>query len=96
MSADYIKGLNFIATLPNHERRGAASLMINWGLERSKAENIPAALESTMNAAASYERLGFRPERNISTMLVGLKEDGQVVHYEETCFVFWPSQLRDS
>ena len=64
--------------------------MINWGLERSRAENVPAALEGTTNAASLYERLEFRPEQTISMILDGVKEDGQSVLYEETCFVFWP------
>jgi hypothetical protein len=47
-------------------------------------------LESTPNAAALYERLGFRAEKTISMMLDHVGEEGQSMLYEETCFVFWP------
>jgi hypothetical protein len=64
--------------------------LINWGLERSKRENVATMLESTPNATTLYERLGFRAEETISMMLDHVEEGGQSMLYEETCFVFWP------
>ena len=66
-------------------------MLVEWGLERSRKEGVPAALESTMNAARFYERLGFKPEKQISMQLDGVGKDGGSVLYEETCFVFRPS-----
>lgn len=89
-------GLTFIGTDPEHERRGAASLLARWGLERSMSENVPIALESTMDAVPFYERLGFRPEAHISMPLHGLGKDGESVLYEEVCLVFRPSNFPSS
>ncbi|MCJ1336726.1 hypothetical protein MMC09_002004 [Bachmanniomyces sp. S44760] len=91
--------LSFIATHPSHERLGAATALITWGLERSKRERIPVVLESTWNAVALYERLGFRAERVISMVLGGaggggggVEGEGEGKVYEEICFVFWPDR----
>lgn len=88
--ADGLLGLTFIATHPQHERRGAASLLVRWGLERSKQTNIPIALESTMDAVPFYEKLGFRSEGRIAMELDGVGQDGKSVLYEEMCLVFKP------
>jgi hypothetical protein len=64
-------------------------MLVKWGLERSRKENVPAALESTIDAAPFYENLGFKAEKQISMQLDGVGKDGGV--YEETCFVFRPS-----
>ncbi|KAL4957553.1 putative GNAT family acetyltransferase [Aspergillus filifer] len=82
--------LSFIGTDPEYERRGAASMLVNWGLERARKENVPAALESTKNAWAFYEKLGFKGEETISMALDGVGEAGESVLYEEVCFVFRP------
>ena len=82
--------LTFIGTEPKHERRGAASLLIQWGLERCKRDNVPAYLESTANAGSLYERHGFKTVENISMVLEGAQGDAPVL-YEEKCFLFQPS-----
>ena len=73
--------LTFVGTDPQHERRGAATTLIRWGLEKSKREDVPAYLESTPNAAALYERLGFRAVDRLSIIL-----DGSGT-YDEICFL---------
>ena len=81
-------GLSFIATDPAHERRGAASLLLQWGLEQSQQNNIPAYLESTVDAGPLYERKGFVPVETISMVLEG--KGGESMVYEEVCFIFRP------
>lgn len=83
-------GLTYIGTDPQHERRGAASLLLQWGLERCTHEHTPAYLESTFDAGPLYERHGFTPAENISMVLEGRSEAGESVLYEEVCFVFRP------
>lgn len=73
--------LTFVGTDPQHERRGAATALIRWGLEKSKKEGVPAYLESTPNAAALYEKLGFRAVDRLSINLDGSRT------YEEVCYV---------
>ena len=77
-------GLTFIGTDPQYERRGAATSLINWGLERCDKSNVPAYLESTPNAVPLYERLGFKITDRLSIVLEG------AVIYEETCCIFEP------
>lgn len=63
-------------------------MLVNWALERSKRENVPIALESTMDAEPFYEKLGFRSEGCISMPVV---VDGESVVYREMCLVYRPS-----
>ena len=81
-------GLTFIGTDPLHERRGAASLLLQWGLQRCIHDNVPAYLESTVEAGPLYERHGFSSAENIFMVLKG-REDESIL-YEEVCFVFRP------
>ncbi|KAM5473410.1 hypothetical protein MauCBS54593_002204 [Microsporum audouinii] len=83
--------LSFIATDREYERQGAASLLVKWGLEHCNKEQVPAALESTMDAVSFYEKLGFVDEGKISMKLNGVGTKGESVLYEESLFVFRPS-----
>ncbi|KAH1567043.1 hypothetical protein KXV68_007508 [Aspergillus fumigatus] len=85
-----LNGLSFIATDPSYALRGAGSLLVNWGIERSKEENIPIALESTLDAVPFYQRLGFQTEARISMPLEGIGKDGEAILYEEECLVYRP------
>ncbi|KAH3147362.1 hypothetical protein LV164_004197 [Aspergillus fumigatus] len=71
--------LSFIATDPSYALRGAGSLLVNWGIERSKEENIPIALESTLDAVPFYQRLGFQTEARVSMPLEGIGKDGEAI-----------------
>ncbi|KAK6811647.1 hypothetical protein RU639_012584 [Aspergillus parasiticus] len=39
--------LSYIATDPEHERHGAASMLVKWGIEQAKKDGVLVALEST-------------------------------------------------
>ncbi|CAO1601616.1 hypothetical protein XANCAGTX0491_005269 [Xanthoria calcicola] len=75
-------GLTFIGTDPQYERRGAASSLIQWGLDRCRKSQIPAYLESTLMAVPLYERLGFKTMYKVSMILGGSGT------YEEACCLF--------
>jgi predicted N-acetyltransferase YhbS len=77
-----------VGTDPPHERRGAASLLIRWGLEHCRGDNVPAYLESTVEAGPLYERHGFKAVENLSMVLEGMARDSIPIVYEETCFIF--------
>ena len=51
--------MTFVGTDPNHQGRGAATILTKWGLDRAEKDRIPVYLESTMNAVALYQKLGF-------------------------------------
>ncbi|PGH01464.1 hypothetical protein AJ79_07902 [Helicocarpus griseus UAMH5409] len=82
--------LSYIGTDPKHQRRGAATMLIRWGMERSMSENVPIQLESTMIAWPLYEKLGFQAKANICMQLEGIGNDGEAVDYEEMSLVFQP------
>lgn len=80
-------GLSFLGTHPLHERRGAASLLIKWGVDRCIEDHVPALLESTVDAGPLYRRHGFRAAEDIS-MELGQTAGGMPVVYEETSFLY--------
>lgn len=59
----YLKRLH---TEPKHQRRGAASLLLKWGLEESDRLGIPAVLESSPQGRLLYEKWGFREVDNLT------------------------------
>ncbi len=75
-------GLTFIGTDPCYERRGAATSLTRWGLDRCVKDNIPAYLESTLNAVPFYGKLGFKITERVSIELEG------PVFYEEACCLY--------
>lgn len=79
-----------MATDPAYERRGAASMLLQWGIDRGRSEHVPVYLESTIEAAALYERNHFRSEDGFSMVLKGMGRDGEPVTYSEMCFVLRP------
>ncbi|KAI1110090.1 putative GNAT family acetyltransferase [Nemania sp. NC0429] len=82
--------LTFMGTDPQYERRGAASMMVRWGLERCLERNIPGYLESTLDAAPFYERMGFTVFKKMS---LRYRVEGESEHevYEEIAFVHRPN-----
>ncbi|KAI0100521.1 putative GNAT family acetyltransferase [Nemania sp. FL0031] len=80
--------LTFMGTDPAYERRGAASMMVRWGLERCKEYHVPGYLESTLNAAQFYRKMGFKATETISLQYA---LEGQNQKYEETAFVYHSS-----
>lgn len=85
--AHHDPGLSFLGTDPAHERRGAASLLLKWGLDRCTRDGVSAYLEGTVDAGPLYYRHGFKAAGNIS---MTLKQIGNPVIYEETCFLYTP------
>ncbi|KAI1456381.1 putative GNAT family acetyltransferase [Annulohypoxylon moriforme] len=79
--------LSFIGTDPSYERRGAATIMIQWGIDQCKKDHVPAYLESTLDAAPFYRKLGFVEVEKFSlTYEVAGSEIAQT--YEEISFIY--------
>lgn len=81
-------GLTFIGTDPAHEKRGAGSLLVDWGKDRSREENVPLYLESTLEAASFYQNHGFVSREKVSLSIGGTGNEPNV--YEEVIFTFEP------
>ncbi|KUJ06156.1 putative GNAT family acetyltransferase [Mollisia scopiformis] len=80
--------LSFLGTDPLYERRGAASLMLQWGINQCKKDNALAYLESTVETRPLYEKNGFVRVEALSTSINGLLGDGSSMFYKEICFLF--------
>lgn len=66
-------------------------MSLQWGLQRAVKDNVPAYLESTIDATPMYEKKGFKAVEKPSMILAGMSDDGAPVVYEETCFICRPS-----
>ncbi|KAF2266242.1 acyl-CoA N-acyltransferase [Lojkania enalia] len=53
--------LHLIITDLEHQRRGAASMLINWGFERADKAGLQCYLEATEVGKPVYSKLGFYP-----------------------------------
>lgn len=73
-----------MGTDPLHKRRGAASLMVEWGKEQCRLHGAPAYLESTLEAADFYKKHGFTP---VETFSLNVHEIRNRL-YNETSFIF--------
>jgi len=47
-------------TRASQRGRGAAGMLIRWGIEQAEKEGIPAYLEAAVTGKPIYEKLGFK------------------------------------
>lgn len=52
--------LQSLYTDPKHQGRGAASMLVSWGVEEAAKRALPAYLESTVAGHSVYLRHNFR------------------------------------
>lgn len=52
--------LNAFATHPDHQSRGAGSLLLNWGLQKADREGLVTYLDATETGRPVYEKRGFK------------------------------------
>lgn len=62
--------LDICVTTPEFRRRGAASLALQWGIEKADEMNVRAFIEASVNGAQLYEKFGF-----VTTDVVDLKKE---------------------
>ncbi|KAF4635966.1 hypothetical protein G7Y89_g2126 [Cudoniella acicularis] len=75
--------MTFLGTDPLFQGRGAATLLIKWGIEKAKQDKLPIYLESTIAAASLYRRLGFIAVDGLCMPLPGRETDSQPKVYQE-------------
>ncbi|KAF2446366.1 acyl-CoA N-acyltransferase [Karstenula rhodostoma CBS 690.94] len=65
------------AVLPQHERRGAGTMLVQWGCDRADEAGVEAYIEASLMGVPVYERLGFKPVKRIelNTKDFGAKEN---------------------
>jgi GNAT superfamily N-acetyltransferase len=52
--------LNILMTDPEHHRRGAGALHLQWGIEEAAKLGLPMYLEGSTFGRPLYERFGFK------------------------------------
>ncbi|KAJ4374991.1 hypothetical protein N0V83_002070 [Neocucurbitaria cava] len=57
--------LDTLVTLPQHERRGAGSMLVRWGCERADEAGVEAYLEASLMGAPMYARHGFQAVKEV-------------------------------
>lgn len=53
-----------LCTSPTHRRQGAASLLIEWGIQLADVHHLPIALEAPPTGESLYRKYGFEPIAN--------------------------------
>lgn len=51
--------LDTLGVNPQYQRKGIGRKLLDWGIERANAENVPIALEATLYGEHLYRRAGF-------------------------------------
>ncbi|KNG84920.1 acetyltransferase, GNAT family [Aspergillus nomiae NRRL 13137] len=57
--------VDVLGTHPAARRRGVATMLINWGLERAKEEGLEVYLSATQDGRFVYEKLGFEARSTV-------------------------------
>ena len=65
--------LDTLVTHPNHHRRGAGSMLVQWGCERADAKGVEAYVEASSIGEPLYARYGFQKVREVG---IDLREFG--------------------
>ncbi|EXJ71788.1 uncharacterized protein A1O5_05598 [Cladophialophora psammophila CBS 110553] len=75
-----------IGTSPKYQRQGAASLLLDWGLERADDRGLAAYVESAPAALRLYEKYGFKEVCKLPLEMSPWKEG----EYLNVCMVRQP------
>jgi predicted GNAT family N-acyltransferase len=54
-----------LVTANGHEKRGAGTLLLQWGIEKSQESGLPIYLESSPEALTLYRNNGFEQDGEI-------------------------------
>ncbi|KAJ4363918.1 hypothetical protein N0V83_009371 [Neocucurbitaria cava] len=92
--------LMHMVTHPSHRGKGAAGLLIRWGIEQAEKDGVPAYLEAGVMGRPIYERYGFVQVGDL--LDVDLKEFGinavfsmcKMAYFPQTKALSHQSQLR--
>jgi GNAT superfamily N-acetyltransferase len=57
--------LESLVTLPDHHRRGAGSMLLEWGIAEADRLGVITYLEGSDNGAPLYRKFGFEPVSDI-------------------------------
>ena len=81
--------LMHMVTRPSQRGKGAAGLLIEWGIQQAEKDGVPAYLEAGVKGRPIYEKYGIRQVGEL--LIVDLSRHGGVGEFEMTKMVFSPS-----
>ncbi|KAG9196647.1 hypothetical protein G6011_01768 [Alternaria panax] len=58
--------LHILVTHPDHHRRGAGSMLLEWGTKQADRARLPAFLESSPMGRPLYEKMGFQTKEVVT------------------------------
>lgn len=76
--------LGMIVTSPDYRRRGAASLLLQWGLDQADEQGVEIYLESSVAGRPLYEKFGLRTLKVFDFDMAQLGYEGIDTH---TCML---------
>ncbi|KAJ4986882.1 GNAT family protein (acetyltransferase) [Stagonosporopsis vannaccii] len=79
--------LNSLATHPEHQGRGAAKLLLDWGMQKADKEGLVTYLDATQRARPIYAKRGFELKKVVEWDRKVWGGEGVDVHY---CMVRTP------
>lgn len=66
--------LELVGTRPEWQGKGAAGMLLRWGLERADADGVEAYLEASPKGRPIYEKFGFS---EVERLVVDLEAIGE-------------------
>jgi predicted N-acetyltransferase YhbS len=90
--------LQVLATRPAWQRRGAGTMLCQWGIQISLWTGMAIAVFASPMGQKLYSRLGFRPMSSVTLIVDGDSESVSVLamSYENSCDKLWPRGLVDN
>lgn len=73
--------LNSLATHPDHQRRGAGKLLLDWGMQKADTDGLVTYLDATQLARPIYAKRGFEVKRTVEWDRKVWGGEGVDVHY---------------
>ena len=78
-------------TRASQRGRGAAGMLIRWGIEQAEKEGVPAYLEAGVKGKPVYERLGFKQVGDL--LEVDLREYGTQIPIVMCKMAYFPQDI---
>lgn len=69
-----------IVTSPEHRRRGAASLLMKWGIDKADEAGVEMYIESSVAGKPLYEKFGLRELKVMKFDMTQLGYEGTDIH----------------
>ena len=82
-----------LVTLPSHRGKGAAGLLIRWGIDQAEKDSVPAYLEAGIMGRPIYERYGFVQVGDL--LQVDLKNFGVDMIFTMCKMAYFPSAIAE-